>query len=187
MLSASDSSWSSMTFESAGSPGNGNGCFVLMFSQWPVHTSNPPVPQQNKTAIVWGSPVSFSLLQKFSIIRRLPDCFSRKKCSEMRELGMRHGRTSCVWTRWRFIIREIILMKLSLKCFCITAFLKCTLFQVPSLIDLQVVLSSLVFSTSSEMMNSFWPELWWIISRAQEKHLLIALLIKTIQASFTVV
>lgn len=144
-----------MTFESTGPPGNGNGCSVLVLLQLPAHTSNQCHSKINRD--IMGSSTKYFTTAKFSIIRRFSGCFSRKEWNEMRELGMCHRRVFYVGTSWRFTLREIILKKWNLKCFCITAFLKCTLFLVPSLIYLQVALSNLIISTPLEIMNSFWP------------------------------
>ena len=144
---------SSMTFGSAGPLGNGKGCFTLIFSQLAVHASNQWHRKINRESIVKST--KYFTTAKVSLIRRLSDAFPER--NEMREPGMCHRRISYVCTSWRFIVRDFILIKQNLKCFGITAVLKCTLFLVLLLIYLQVALSNLIFSPPSETMDSFWP------------------------------
>lgn len=144
---------SSMTFESTSPLGNGKGCFTLVFSQLPVHASNQWHWKINRDSTVKST--KYFTKTKFSVVRRLSGVFPER--NEMRQLGMCHRRISYVYTSWRFILRDFILIKGNLKCFSITAFLKCTLFLVPLLLKLQVALSNLIISPLSEMMDSFWP------------------------------
>lgn len=79
---------SSMTFESSGPLGNGNGCFVLVFS--PLPAQQPVLQQNNRDSM--GKSTKYFTAAKFSFIRRMSGCFFRKKWNEMK------------WEDWECVI-----------------------------------------------------------------------------------